>query len=333
MSKKPRVFLVFSALLLALSVLFALSLSTGDSRFSLKDPIVAMLGQADQSVHFIIFQARLPRILVSLLAGASLAQSGTLLQTLTRNPLADSSILGINAGAGFTVALLISLLNLTSPGTLAFLPLLSVLGGCAAVFLVYLTAQRRHQPINPVRLIISGVAVSSLISGLMIALVSTVDREKVAYIVEWLSGTYSGDDWDSIRLVAPLLILLWFLAYSRSSMLNIMTFGRQTAVGLGLHVKKERLLTLLLATGLAALSIILSGNISFIGLAASHISRRFLGTNHHLILPAASLIGAFILLAADTFVRVLMVGTGIPTGILVSLLGAPYFLYLLRGIK
>lgn len=164
----------------------------------------------------------------------------------------------------------------------------------------------------------------------MVSIISSLDDFKMEYIVQWLSGRVNGGDWSSLALYSPLLILVWMATFSRSRALNIMNLNDQTAMALGLHLQKERLVTLVLATALGALSVVLIGNITFIGLIAGHITRRWLGNDHRITIPASMILGSLILLLADTIGRVLLVGTGIPTGIIVSLIGAPYFLYLLK---
>ena len=130
--------------------------------------------------------------------------------------------------------------------------------------------------------------------------------------------------------IPPLLLIVWLATYSRCRSLNIMNLNDQTAMALGLHLQRERRIVLILATALASLSVILVGNITFVGLIAGHIVRKWLGNDHRIIIPASMIVGSLILLIADTIGRVLLVGTGIPTGIIVSLIGAPYFLWLLK---
>ena len=188
---------------------------------------------------------------------------------------------------------------------------------------------QKNRSINPNRLIITGVGVSSMLSGIMVAILSLTDDNKMTSIISWLSGKITGNDWTSLAIFSPFLILLWLLTLSRSRSLNIMALNEQTALALGLRLQRERLITLGFATALASLSVVLVGNITFLGLVASHISRRLLGGQHQASLPASLLIGMILLTSSDTVGRLLLVGTGIPTGIIVSLLGAPYFLYLM----
>lgn len=330
MSKNRHLKWLLPLLLLGtLSVtLFALSL--GSSHLSLGQLLDAILGQSDRKTSLIILNIRLPRIIATLLAGAALAISGLLLQTLTRNPLADSGILGINAGAGMVIALSISVFNSTSPQVISILPMLAMIGAFATVMLVYLISRKPNHDISPIRLIITGVGISTMLSGLMVSVVGNIDRFKVTYIVNWLSGNVSGDNWKTISLIGLFILLLLLITYSRSRSLNIMTLNEQTATALGLNLQKERLLTLFLATSLASLSVVMVGNITFIGLIAGHISRKFVGGNHLILMPITLFMGMLILLIADTIGRVFLVGTNIPTGLIVSIIGAPYFLYLMK---
>lgn len=324
---------IFVILILVTLFLTLLSLSLGSSHLTLGTVIKTFFGQTDTKTKLIVLSIRLPRILTTLVAGASLATSGLLLQTLTRNPLADSGILGINAGAGLIIALAISVFNTTEPQFIALVPLMAMLGALATVMIVYIISQKPNHDIDPIRLIITGVGLSIMISGLMVSIIGNIDRFKVDYIINWLSGQVSGDNWQTLTLISPLLIILLGLSYSRSRSLNIMTLNEQTATALGLNLQKERLITLLLSTSLASLSVIMVGNITFVGLISGHISRRFVGGNHLVLFPITILMGMLILLIADTIGRVFLVGTGIPTGLVVSLIGAPYFLYLMKSSK
>lgn len=330
MRKEKNLVPTFAILLLILLIFFILSLSLGYANSSFGDVWEVLMGRANNSMILIISRIRLPRILASMIGGASLALAGFLLQTLTHNPLADSGILGINTGAGLVVAILVGLSSSIHPVFLALMPLFAMFGGGLTILIVYLIARKKRYGIHPTRLIITGVGISGILSGIMVSIISRLDDFKMEYIVQWLSGKVNGGNWATLAICSPLLIFVWFLTYSRSRSLNIMNLNDQTAMALGLHLQKERLITLMLATALAAISVVLVGNITFVGLIAGHITRQRLGNDHRISIPASMLIGTLILLMADTIGRVLLVGTGIPTGIVVSLIGAPYFLYLLK---
>lgn len=330
MMREKHILRKFVILGFLLTCLVILSLSIGYAHSSLGDLLDILSGNANDAMLFIITRIRLPRILACMLGGASLALAGLLLQTLTRNPLADSGILGINTGAGLVVSLVIGLSDKIHPNFISMMPLFAVFGGGMTVLVVYLVARKKNYGIHPTRLIITGVGISSLLAGIMVSIISRLDDFKMEYIVQWLSGKVNGGDWETLTFYAPLIILIWGLAYSRSRSLNIMNLNDQTAMALGLQLQKERLITLGLATTLASLSVVLVGNITFVGLVSGHITRKWVGSDHRFSIPAAMMIGTGLLLLADTIGRVLLVGTGIPTGIIVAMIGAPYFLYLMR---
>ena len=331
MKKNKQSFSIIILIILLLLV-FILSLSMGYAKSSLIDVIEVLVGKSSSSMIFIITKIRLPRIIACMLGGASLALSGMLLQTLTKNPLADSGILGINTGAGLVITIMVGFLDMTNPMTIALMPLFAMIGGILTIFIVYFMSRKKNNNISPTRLIITGVGMSSMLSGVMVSLISKINDFKMTYIVEWLSGKVNGGDWTTLAIFSPLLLLIWILTYSRSHSLNIMNLNEQTALTLGLNLQRERLYTLILSTALASLSVVLVGNITFVGLVSGHITRRFLGNDHRISLPASMLVGMIILLLADTIGRILLVGTGIPTGIIVSMIGAPYFLYLMTTI-
>lgn len=324
---------IFISLMSLLLLLFLASLSLGESGADLSDVWAVLQGRASQQVIQVIIRIRLPRLLACLLAGASLALSGCLLQTLTRNPLADSGILGVNAGAGMVVALVLAYSSLESREVIRVLPFLAMVGGCLTLFLVYHLAKRPERGLSPVRLIIAGVGISTMLSGAMVSIVGNVNRYKVDAIINWLSGRVTGGTGPILSLLAPILVILWILVYSLSHQLNILSLSDQTAQALGLHLPKIRLQVLVLSTALAALSVVLVGNITFVGLVSGHLARRMVGGNHRLFLLASMLSGMILLLFADSLGRVLLVGAGIPTGLLVAILGAPYFLYLMTRLR
>ncbi|MFS1663077.1 FecCD family ABC transporter permease [Streptococcus sp. zg-JUN1979] len=323
----------FLLLVALLCLVILIALSTGYDNTSISDILRLFGGKGSQSTLFIMTSIRLPRILACMLGGASLALSGMLLQTLTKNALSDSGILGINTGAGFMIALVVGFFDITDSHTIRFLPFFAMCGGIITIVVVYFMSRQKNHSINPTRLIITGVGVSTMLSGLMISIISHIRADKMDYIVSWLSGKVTGGNWEYLALLTPLLLLLWGITHSRSRFLNIMALNEQTALALGLDLKKERLITLILATSLASLSVVLVGNITFIGLVAGHITRKLLGSDHRITLPASMLIGMMILLIADTLGRSLLVGTGIPTGLVVSIIGAPYFLWLMTKVN
>lgn len=319
----------FLLLFLLLVLAFLLSLSVGYANSSFQDVVDVLTGTATEKTVLIISKIRLPRIVVTMIGGASLALAGLLLQTLTRNPLADSGILGINAGTGLIVSIMVGIGATDQPILLTLMPLFAISGGLLTIVLVYGMARRKDGRLQPIRLVITGVGVSSLLSGIMVSVISRLDDFKMAYIVQWLSGKVNGGDWPTITCYAPLFLITWLLVYLHSHRLTILSLNDQTAISLGLDLQKERAKTLALATVLASLSVVFVGNITFVGLVAGHISRKWLGNDHRTLVPASMGIGMLLLLIADTIGRIALVGTGIPTGIILAIIGAPYFLWMM----
>lgn len=320
---------IWLLLLLSLSLAILASLSVGYANTSLIDVWELLQGNASSTTQFIMMTIRLPRIIACLLGGGSLALAGLLLQNLTKNPLADSGILGVNAGAGLFISLLIGFVNLSDIQAIIAMPFAAMIGGTVTIFVVYWISRKKNHSISPTRLVITGVGMSSMISGMMITILSSLSELKINLIIEWLSGKITTPSWNMLTLFGVILICLWGLTYSQSQSLNIMSLNEQSALALGLNLQQQRLIIMMLATALASLSVVIVGNMTFIGLISGHITKKVLGNDYHLSIPASLLVGMLLLLISDTIGRVLLVGTGIPTGIVVTLIGAPYFLYLM----
>lgn len=313
-------------LLLLLTILSLLSLIIGYSKLGPTDLVATMSGQANTATQLIFWKIRLPRLLVSILAGGALAISGHLFQTLTRNALADSGILGVNAGAGLLLTLALTW-NISFPLSQ---PVLALTGGFLATGLVYLLAYKKDRGIEPTRLVLTGVGLASLFSSSMISLMVRFDRYKLENIIGWLTGRYVGDDWQTISLVGPVLLVLCTLSLIHCTSLNILQLEASLGIGLGLNRQKESMIVIFLATSIASLSSLLVGNTAFVGLLAGHLAKQVVGKQHQDSLPLAFLIGSIMMVLADMVARSFLVGTGIPTGLVLTIIGAPYFLFLLK---
>lgn len=331
MIKKVNYYFLFLILILFFISIF--SLSIGDSQLSFFQTICSLFGQSGQFNSLIVQDIRLPRIIVAILGSGALGISGLLLQTLTANPLADSSILGVNTGAGFIVTLLIITTPFGESLTFKFIPILAIVGAYFIILILYYLSLNKDKKINTYKLIITGVAISSMLSGLMISLTGNINRYKMTYIINWLNGQINGDNWETITLIVPILIILIVISYSNWLPFNIMQLNDDSVKSIGVNLNFKRQLILFLSTSLSALSIVMIGNISFIGLLSTHISRVLVGQNYKLLIPSTLLIGALILLISDTITRVFLVGTTIPTGLIVTLIGSPYFIFLLIQSK
>ncbi|TWT06344.1 iron ABC transporter permease [Planococcus sp. CPCC 101016] len=317
-------------LLLALIVLTVVaSMGLGYSPISYDRLLPAIFGQGTFKEDFILFSIRLPRVLITLLAGMALALSGAILQSVTRNDLADPGIIGINSGAGVAIAVFFLFIPVEAGAFVYLLPLVAFGGALATAALIYAFSYSRTTGLQPIRLVLVGIGFSMALSGVMIVLISSAEPEKVDFIASWLAGNIWGADWPFIVAILPwLLVLIPFTLYKANRM-NVLGLSDPVAVGIGVSIEKERLGLLIAAVALAAAAVSVTGGIAFIGLMAPHIAKSLVGPRHQLFLPLAILIGGWLLLLADTVGRNLLEPSGIPAGIMAALIGAPYFIYLL----
>lgn len=324
---------ILLGLFLLILVTLWIAAGWGYSTLSYDRLLPVLFGHGSKKENFILFSVRLPRIFITLLAGMGLALSGAILQRLTRNDLADPGIIGINSGAGLGVALFFLYLPIGTGSFIYLLPLAAFAGALITGLLLYLFSYRKGEGMQPIRLVLVGVGFSLALSGMMIVLISSSEREKVDFITKWLAGNIWGSDAVFIWSLLPWLALLVPFALSKANTLNLLELGDSVSVGVGLRLHRERLLLLIAAIALAASSVSVTGAISFIGLMAPHIARAMVGPRNQLSLPVAILTGGWLLLAADTVGRNLADPNGIPAGIVAAFIGAPYFLYLLMKQK
>lgn len=325
MKKTGRILLLLGVVLLG----GILSLNLGYSQIPLGDALRAMLSGGEGAQGFIVTQIRLPRILVACLCGAALALSGCILQSITGNPLADPGILGINAGSGLAVLLLLSAFPSLQAEWMVFQPLFAFAGGMITAVFLYLFAYRGGR-LSSYYLLIGGIGASAGLSSAMLILGADMENSVYQAVSRWLAGNLWGVSWHHVRMLLPYLLLLVPSALGRAGHLNALTLGDDMATELGLGLRREQRLLLFIAVGLAAAAISVCGAVSFLGLIAPHIARRLVGARHQALLPASLLLGAALLLLSDTLGRSLLENIEVPAGVVTAILSAPYFLYLLR---
>ncbi|MCQ6561361.1 FecCD family ABC transporter permease [Paenibacillus mendelii] len=323
--KKQRLILVALLALIVLTIMA--SMGMGYSKLSYDRLIPTLFGHGTFKEEFVLFSVRLPRIIITLLAGMALALSGAILQGITRNDLADPGIVGINSGAGVAIAVFFLFLPIQAGSFIYLLPLAAFIGALLTVSLIYVLAYNRHIGLQPVRLVLTGVGFSMALSGVMIVLISSAEREKVDFISKWLAGNIWGTDWPFVWAILPWLIILIPFTLYKANRLNLLALHEPVAIGVGVSIDKERLVLLFTSVALAASAVSVTGGIAFIGLMAPHIAKALVGPRNQLFIPIAILIGGWFLLLADTIGR--QAGEGIPAGIMVALIGGPYFMYLL----
>lgn len=332
-TRRIREVSILAILAVFIIIMFIISMNTGFMRLSPIDVLHTLLGEGTKQQKLILFDFRLPRIVISLLIGAGFAVSGSILQGLSRNALAEPSTLGINAGAGFAVLIFISFVPATTAAPIFVLPLLALAGAALTATLIYFLSYRRADGLSPTRLILIGIAVGAGIYAFQLILSLRLDPQNYQFVAIWLAGKIWGGDWRFVLALLPWILILLPFAFYKARVLNVLNLGDETSKGLGMPLERERLLLLAAAVALAGSCVSVSGGIGFVGLIAPHLARRLVGPRHQIQLPAAALIGALLLLTGDTIGRWILQPTEIPTGIVVAIIGAPYFLYLLAKSK
>jgi iron complex transport system permease protein len=284
-----------------------------------------LAGGGDELLRGVVLEYRLPRLLVAALAGALLAVAGGIVQTVSRNPLADLTVMGVSGGAGFGAALVLVALPSVP---YAMLPVAALLGGTAAFALTYGLSLRKGS-VAPERLVLVGIGTFALTTAATNYLVVGA-RFQVAQALTWLSGsTYARDATDlSVLAVAVLVgVPLLVLSFRR---LDLLALGEDTPRTLGLPLERTRLAVLVLAVALAACAVAVVGTVAFVGLVAPHAARMLVGSRAHRLLPVSALLGAALMTAADTVGRTAIAPAEIPSGLLAALIGTPYFVWQLR---
>jgi iron complex transport system permease protein len=325
--RKQRIILCVCTGLILLTAIA--SMGIGYSSLSFDRLLPVLFGHGTFKEDFVLFSVRLPRILITLLAGMALALSGSILQSVTRNDLADPGIIGINSGAGVAVAVFFLFFPVSAGSFIYALPLVAFIGALLTAALIYLFSYSRTKGLDSIRLVLVGVGFSLALSGVMIVIISSADRAKVDFIAKWIAGNIWGTDWPFIWALLPWLILLVPFTLYKSLRLNLLSLSEVSAIGVGLNLERERIVLILVAVAAAASAVSVTGGIAFIGLMAPHIAKSLVGPRNQMFIPVAVLLGGWLLLIAHTVGRNLVDPDGIPAGIMVSLIGVPYFAYLL----
>ena len=288
--------------------------------------------ETGDAARLIILDVRLPRIATALLVGASLGAAGVVFQGLLLNPLADPFTIGVSAGAAFGATIAILLPTLVAlPAIfsgLALVPWFAFAGAVFSLALVYYIARSRGK-VMPESMILAGVIVASFLSAL-ISFCKSIAGEKLASVVFWIMGGFSGALWSQVLLLLPYCLLGLLILQAHAGALNIMAMGDATALQLGVEVYRVRKRLLLVGALLTAAAVSVSGVIGFVGLVVPHINRIILGPDHRRLLPASALLGGLVLVGADTLARTLTGATEIPVGVVTALLGAPFFCYIFK---
>ncbi|MGG3504655.1 iron ABC transporter permease [Paenibacillus lautus] len=331
MNTTRKVMSVSMILLLAILAVFLVSLNMGTMKIPLAEVIKAFSGTGSEQNYTVLMHFRLPRMVIAILIGAGIAVSGAILQSVSRNALADPGILGINSGAGLAVVLYIFYFQGSSFNSgiwsVYILPVAALFGAFLAAFLIYSLAWK--QGVTPIRLVLVGIGINAAFGALIIVFQLMMDPNNFMQATIWLSGSIWGASWEYVVAILPWILLLIPWAVYKSQHLNVLNLGDHAATGLGITVERERRTLLFISVALAGACVAVGGGIAFLGLVAPHLARKLVGPRHHGMLPVSALLGSLVLLVADMIGKNLMAPSEIPVGLVVSCLGAPYFIYLL----
>jgi iron complex transport system permease protein len=322
-SRVPVKLLALLGLLLLCIAAFFVSVGAGPVAISPPDAFRALFTERSGLSHQIVFNLRLPRALCGALCGACLAVSGALLQGVLRNPLASPGVIGVSSGAGFFGMLIIA----AFPAYGYLIPPAAFIGGLLATLCIYFLAWKNG--INPTRMILAGVAVSTFLrAGIDALMVFFPDR--LVGLASFSVGGLSGATWSKVWMLLPYALAGLLLALLLAQPLNVLLLGDEAATGLGVRVEGTRLACIATASLLAAAAVSVAGLLGFVGLIAPHVVRLLIGSDERYLLPAAALGGASLVMLCDTLGRVIAPPIEVPVGIILAVLGAPFFLYLLK---
>lgn len=318
--------LIFTISIVSLVVISFISLLFGSKILNVTDVFDVIFNYSTSKYSFIIFEYRVPRLLIAIMVGMSLAISGAIFQGVLRNPLASTDVLGIGKGAGFFACLVITLkLNNVIPISLA-----AMIGGLGVGVIIYFLTKKTN--FKTTSIVIMGIAMSALFdAGIQYLNISSSGN--IQTILLWLTGSVWGRYWDEVYILMPYVAIFIPLAIILSNKIDILSLGDKVAINLGERINVLRVGLLLIGIILTASSVSVSGTIGFVGLIAPHIAKSLVGYKHRLVIPLSGLVGAILLVIADIIGRTIIAPTEIPVGIVTSIIGAPYFLYLLLGKK
>lgn len=311
--------------LLVLFVLLVLHVAVGSVAISPATVVAALFNQpVEPFQHIIVWDLRLPRALIALLAGAMFGLAGAILQIILRNPLAEPEMTGATSGAVLFAVLWLAQARgqLAQPGPV--LPFVALIGGLAGGALVYLLSGHR----DPVRLVLTGVLISAVLRS-AISILLLLRQEVIGTVLLWLIGSLNGLVWTQLDILWPWALLALPLGLTCASLANVLQLGEENASSLGLNVSLTRLSLFFVAALLTASAVAVVGGITFLGLLAPHLARRVVGADARRLFPFSMFVGAGILLAADTLTQAISQPVSIPVGAALALLGVPFFLYLI----
>ncbi|ADO58498.1 iron ABC transporter permease [Paenibacillus jamilae] len=318
--RRTIAWIILPILLLAVSVY---GLAYGSVSIPLQEINQVLLHNDESTYRTILMDLRLPRVLVGLLVGACLAASGALLQGVMKNPLADPGIIGVSAGGGLAAVITMVML----PQLSYLLPVTAFLGAFLSAIVIYLLAWDRGA--SPVKIVLAGVAINALLGALTNG-VMVMYSDRVQAVLPWLSGGLNGRSWHHLEFMAPYAIIGLIASLFAIKPANLLLLGDDSAQLLGQRVELQRMLIILLSALLAGTAVSVAGLIGFVGLVVPHVIRLLIGEDYRFLLPLSIVGGGTLVVLADTVARSWFDPIELPVGILLAVIGAPFFLILLK---
>lgn len=331
---------VVTILLLVMLGASYLHITNGIFDMSVMDVLKTLLRiEPNPKFDLVIFEFRLPRIVIAALVGVGLGMAGVVLQGITRNGLADPGILGINAGAGAAVVIFMFFFqfrvvtaDISSWLSILMMPIFGFVGGTMAAALIFSFAMKNGH-LDMQRLILTGIAMNSGFGALSLFLSLKMNAQDYESAAVWMAGSIYNANWIFVISMLPWLLLLGFYVYRKSYLLDYFQLEEDSITSLGIALEKEKMKLLLASVGLVSACVSVSGSIGFIGLMAPHIAKQLVGIQHRYVMPVSALIGACLLVIADFIGKTVFAPSELAVGIVVSIIGIPYFLYLLVKSK
>lgn len=313
-----------------LLAIFVVSTGMGEQFFEPWRVLTILSGQGEAFEQLVVYSFRMPRIIISILVGMSLAAAGAILQAVVRNPLASPDIIGITGGASVAVVLFLAVFTDRSNAltvSIHWLPLSAFAGAAIVTFLLYILAWKNG--LSPVRLVLIGIGMWALTKAMTTLFMILGPIYQASQANVWITGSIYGASWQNVWILAPVTVVLLAVVMIMIRHINIQELGEEIAIGVGTNVQKQRFLLLLISSALIGSAVAFAGGIGFVGLMAPHIARRLVGSSFGALLPLSAIIGAILVLVADTIGRTLFLPVEVPAGVFTAVIGAPYFIYLL----
>lgn len=332
-----RVWTVIVSSLVIIAIGVYLSLTNGSFDMSVLEVVKTILRIDPLPEHdLVVFEFRLPRIVLGGLIGFGLGVAGTVIQGVTRNQLADPGILGINAGAGMIVVLFMLLFQgqMNSTGWLAVMtmPLFGLVGGLTATAIIYWFAKQNGR-LDSQRLILVGIAISSGFGAITMYASLKMNPNDFEMAVVWLAGSIHSANWKFVVMMLPWLAVLVPILWLRAHILDLFQLEEGSVSSLGVSVEREKNVLLLCSVGLVSACVSVSGSIGFVGLIAPHLARRLVGLRHKAIIPVSGLVGTAMVVIGDFIGKTVFAPAELAVGIVISIIGVPYFVYLLIRMR